>query len=888
MSEIDEFDLTDIKSDKKREKRSDTSKEVSNNHISYEEFMKTVKKTRIMPSSYKNFPHFNEISTEQQIEDKIVRKKKGHIDNEQTFDMHSGDINVDKTEESNKHVSYEDFLRRVKKTRIIPLSTESLPNFEMKPQEPTIKDSTGAKKKVEDDNENILVFKSKDEEKNSEKSDNISKKKENKTKKESIKKSDEKVKEEKSKVEEEKKKEIKNSKEEILEEKQRSKEINREKEKSEEEIKSESSSVNKEKKELTSEKQKSQEIKREGEKTDQKQKKEKEENWNEILRKKNREERKEQVWNDLETEGINSDMLKFNNESNDIESTRTEINKVEPLKESIKEEQKHEDLRKGLKVGLEEDISKHAAKEDFKNLEIPEDLFYKVGRNFHCKDVESLKRLFDKLKTSPKVELYLKNQDCKNVPSISTIKGLVQKSFKSKSEYNTWKYDIKLRGIREIARERGGECLATEYKNSLTKLRFQCKNGHEFEATPNAVKNEDHWCPICSGVKKLTLEKFQDIARERGGECCSPEYKNNHTKLRFRCKNGHEFEATPSAVKNKDNWCPICAGNKRLTLKEFQDIAKERGGECLSIEYKNIGTKLRFRCENGHEFEATPNSVKNKDSWCPTCAGVKKLTLEEVQETAKKRGGKCLSSDYINSKSKLKFQCKYGHEFEAIPNDVRSKHSWCPICAGNKKLTLKEFQDIAKERRGECLSTEYKNIITKLRFRCMNGHEFEGIPNDVKFKDSWCPICSERAGERICRGLFEYIFSKDFKKSRLEWLKNCEGHQLELDGYNDELKLAFERHGEQHYEWPNYFHKTVKKYISQLSNDRQKEELCETHGVTLIEVPYWIKFEEYQDYIIKQCKEKGINVPQIKHTIDWKKYKWDTDDDSNRSLKEWM
>ncbi len=49
-----------------------------------------------------------------------------------------------------------------------------------------------------------------------------------------------------------------------------------------------------------------------------------------------REERKEQIWNDLETEGINSDMLKLNNESNDIESIRTEINKVEPLKESIK------------------------------------------------------------------------------------------------------------------------------------------------------------------------------------------------------------------------------------------------------------------------------------------------------------------------------------------------------------------------------------------------------------------------------------------------------------------------------------------------------------------------------------------------------------------------
>ena len=796
MDEIDEFNLTEIKSEKKQEKKSDTSKEVSNNYVSYEEFIKSVKKTRILPHSYKNSPHFDEISTEQQIEDIKLGKKKAQIDNKQTFDMYSGDISLDNAEKSNKSVSYEDFLRSVKKTRITPLSSEgltnfgvrsfeqslndkkegkkkvqieneqffdmysgdigvdnaeksnkrvsyedfirnvkktritplpseSLPNLDKKLPKHITKDGIEGKKKVKDNYENILGFKSNNKEKKSEKIEDTSKKLDNKTKKEPIRKSDVKIKEEKSKIEEEKKKEIHKPKENIREENEGSKKINQEKDKSEEKSKSDSIVVREKKKELTSEKQKSQNIKREGEKTDQKQKKEKEEEWHEISSKRTKEEREEQegekekdlkeiingeteedkIWNDPETEGINSDMLKLNNESCGIESVRTEINKVEPLKESIKKEQNQEDLRNGLKLGLEEDISKHTGEGDFKNLEISKDFFYKVGQEFHCKDVESLKKIYDKLKSFPKVELYLKNQDCKNIPSSYTIRRLVQGSLKSKLEYNTLRHDFRLREVQEIAKERSGECLSTEYKGSLT--------------------------------------------------------------------------------------------------------------------------KLKFRCKNGHEFEATPNGVKDKDSWCPTCAGV-------------------------------------------------------------KKLTLKEFQDIAKERRGECLSTEYKNIITKLRFRCMNGHEFEAIPNDVKFKDSWCPICSERAGERVCRGLFESIFNKDFEKARPEWLKNSEGHQLELDGYNDELKLAFERQGEQHYEWPNYFHKTVKDFISQLSNDQQKEELCETHGVTLIEVPYWIKFEEYQDYIIKQCKKRGINVPQMKNQIDWKKFKWDTNDDSNRSLKEWI
>ncbi len=139
--------------------------------------------------------------------------------------MHSGDIDLYNAKESNKRISYEDFLRSVKKTRITPLPSESLPNFDEKLQEQISKDSIEGKKKVKGDNENLLVFRSKDD---SEKIDKTSEKVENKTKKEPIKNSDEKVKEEKSKVEEEKRKETSKSKEEILEEKKKSKDINRE------------------------------------------------------------------------------------------------------------------------------------------------------------------------------------------------------------------------------------------------------------------------------------------------------------------------------------------------------------------------------------------------------------------------------------------------------------------------------------------------------------------------------------------------------------------------------------------------------------------------------------------------------------------------------------
>ncbi len=85
MSEISGNIFRDTKSDKKREKKSDTSKEVSDNYVSYEEFMKTVKKTRILPYSYKNFPHFNERSPEQLIMDTKTDKNKSKNGNEGNY-----------------------------------------------------------------------------------------------------------------------------------------------------------------------------------------------------------------------------------------------------------------------------------------------------------------------------------------------------------------------------------------------------------------------------------------------------------------------------------------------------------------------------------------------------------------------------------------------------------------------------------------------------------------------------------------------------------------------------------------------------------------------------------------------------------------------------------
>ena len=114
----------------------------------------------------------------------------------------------------------------------------------------------------------------------------------------------------------------------------------------------------------------------------------------------------------------------------------------------------------------------------------------------------------------------------------------------------------------------------------------------------------------------------------------------------------------------------------------MRELAAERGGECLSAEYKACHLKLEWKCGQGHTWKATPSSIKT-GSWCPACyhdtRRVLKYTIEDMKELAGKKGGTCLSPAYLGVREHLLWQCEKGHTWKANPNSVRSG-SWCPSC----------------------------------------------------------------------------------------------------------------------------------------------------------------------------------------------------------------
>lgn len=83
---------------------------------------------------------------------------------------------------------------------------------------------------------------------------------------------------------------------------------------------------------------------------------------------------------------------------------------------------------------------------------------------------------------------------------------------------------------------------------------------------------------------------------------------------------------------------------------------------------------------------------------------------------------------------------------------------------------------------------------------------------------------------------------------RPDWMEG-----LELDFYIDELKLAAEVQGLQHYEFVEYFHKTKDDFDSQKIRDEKKRIICRNKNILLIE----IFTEKDADLFVKLVYEKS-------------------------------
>ena len=172
---------------------------------------------------------------------------------------------------------------------------------------------------------------------------------------------------------------------------------------------------------------------------------------------------------------------------------------------------------------------------------------------------------------------------------------------------------------------------------STKKVWWKCSAGHEWESSISNRAQLGRGCPFCAGKKVQGKEDFLQTNPELKsiwnydknlGVDTTLLSKGTHKKYWWKCKKGHEWQASiPDVLRGSR--CPYCAGKKLLV--GFNDLASF--DELLMQEWddeKNTIKPTEIRCgyqkkvwwkckECGESYEQSPYKRINYGRRCPRC-----------------------------------------------------------------------------------------------------------------------------------------------------------------------------------------------------------------------------------------------------------------------------
>lgn len=224
--------------------------------------------------------------------------------------------------------------------------------------------------------------------------------------------------------------------------------------------------------------------------------------------------------------------------------------------------------------------------------------------------------------------------------------------------------------------------------------------------------------------------------------------------------------------------------------------------------------------------------------------------LKIAQDIALIKYGRCLSFKYINNYTKMLWECKDKHQWEASLHNIKDCNSWCPYCDGQRIDGLKTANKIALDKEGKCLSNNYTNAHINMLWQCKKQHIWMATLNNTKNK--WCPECSFGKTQKTLIDIIKNIFPKYTIKNNFRsfnWLKTNKGGRQELDIFIPELKLAIEYDGEQHFRPVKFGGITKKRAEENLKIvkklDKLKNKKIKEHSE---DIKYFVRFN-YKEII---------------------------------------
>lgn len=246
------------------------------------------------------------------------------------------------------------------------------------------------------------------------------------------------------------------------------------------------------------------------------------------------------------------------------------------------------------------------------------------------------------------------------------------------------------------------------YANSNKPVWWKCKNGHEWQVSPNQRIYYNSTCPYCNNNK--VLKGYNDLATTHPHLLKEWDFEKNEDispyeiiagsskRVWWKCEKGHEWQAIIQMRALENQKCPYCCNQK--ILKGYNDLAttnpeliKEwdfEKNKYISPYEIGAGTskKVWWKCEKGHEWQASVVNRKN-GTGCPYCSGKKILSgyndfatknpelMKEWDYNKNKVNPSIIAESY---KERIWWKCsKCGYEWQAkIISRIRGAK--CPHC----------------------------------------------------------------------------------------------------------------------------------------------------------------------------------------------------------------
>jgi hypothetical protein len=313
----------------------------------------------------------------------------------------------------------------------------------------------------------------------------------------------------------------------------------------------------------------------------------------------------------------------------------------------------------------------------------------------------------------------------------------------------------------ELAAQLVDQTLASQLTaGSHRKVDWQCSEGHDWNAVVSS-RARGSGCPFCSGYRAIPGEN--DLATTHphlAAELLEPSLAivlkhQSEKRVLWRCKYGHEFEATPAnRTRGKGN-CPVCINQK--IVPGVNDLATTHPLLAAELVDSELGRqisagsdlKAEWRCAVGHEWTAVVQPRASRGIGCPYCSGKRAIIGETDLGTLRPDLARELAVPAIQrsltlySNQSVAWRCEFGHEWMAQVT-WRARGNGCPVCSNrdirpgvNDLATT--HPELAQRLVDRSLAvTISRSSGTRVAWRCERGHEWVVSPSKVR----GCPYCS--------------------------------------------------------------------------------------------------------------------------------------------------